>query len=282
MAQRLSDEHFAELIAAGDHRGAAGWLVRSFSRDVYALCHSMVRGDRTQAEDLAHDAMSSAIRALPTFRGESSPRTWLLSIARHRCLDHLRRQKREPFERDEEELEGATTDERLPSDLLHQRADAERALAVLSETERALVVLRFVQGLEHDELARAFGLREGTVRMRIFRALGKMRDELAEPVLASGNERTIAGLPRGMPARSVPTLGGAGRPRSDTPVPTSAPPPAAPPPTTGRPAPARPAAARPSAPASRAFIAPPDALAILRETVQPSQALEWRLATLVT
>lgn len=65
------------------------------------------------------------------------------------------------------------------------------ALDVLAEGDRALIVLRFKNGLEYDELATAFGLREGTVRMRVSRALARMRHVL------EGDERTMppAGTP---------------------------------------------------------------------------------------
>ncbi|HTM22746.1 MAG TPA: sigma-70 family RNA polymerase sigma factor, partial [Kofleriaceae bacterium] len=57
----------------------------------------------------------------------------------------------------------------------------EAALAALAEGDRALIVLRFRHGLDYAELAAAFGLREGTVRMRLSRALRRMRDALIVP-----------------------------------------------------------------------------------------------------
>jgi hypothetical protein len=51
----------------------------------------------------------------------------------------------------------------------------------LHETDRALVVLRFRQGMDYAEIAQAFGLREGTVRMRLSRALARMRATLQTP-----------------------------------------------------------------------------------------------------
>ncbi len=79
---------------------------------------------------------------------------------------------------DAAELDDAPADAPLPADLLSDRRRVEAALAELPEGDRALVVLRFRNGLEYAELAEAFGLREGTVRMRMSRALVRMRAAL--------------------------------------------------------------------------------------------------------
>jgi RNA polymerase sigma factor (sigma-70 family) len=52
--------------------------------------------DRAAAEDVTQEVFSDALRGLSTFRGDASPRTWLLSIARNPCIDYLRARKRDP------------------------------------------------------------------------------------------------------------------------------------------------------------------------------------------
>ena len=84
-----------QLIARGDRRRAASLLVQHHAPAVFALCRAMVR-DAQLAEDLSQDAFARAFGALDGFRGEASPRTWLLAIARNRCLDHLDRTRRTP------------------------------------------------------------------------------------------------------------------------------------------------------------------------------------------
>src|SRR5262245_19588299 len=85
-----------QWIKAGDMRRAASWLVTSYGPDVLATCVAMV-SDRAAAEDVTQEVFSDAFRALSSFRGDSSPRTWLLSIARNRCIDYLRARKRDPW-----------------------------------------------------------------------------------------------------------------------------------------------------------------------------------------
>lgn len=199
------DEHphsFEAHLERGDLSAAAAWLVRTHGRDVLHLCTAIVR-DRGTAEDLAQDAFSKAFTALPDFRGEASARTWLMTIARHRCLDHLRRSARQPWSlgRDEDLREPAqpATDEALVSDLLERHADLRTGLAALDEVERAMVLLRFTQGLSYDEIADTFGVRSGAVRMRVGRALTKMRQAIEAHELV-----TEQGLPS-------PARGGAAR-----------------------------------------------------------------------
>lgn len=193
----------ARLIARGDRQRAAALLVRDHAPAVFALCRAMVRDDRL-AEDLSQDAFARAFGALDGFRGEASPRTWLLKIARNHCLDHLARARRAPWAgADEPDPDDHAAEEPPPYDLLSRREDAERAMAVLGESERALVVLHFGHGVGYPELADSFGLRAGTVRMRISRALARMRAALA-PQLDALSERDFD-LEAPTPLRVVPS-----------------------------------------------------------------------------
>jgi RNA polymerase sigma-70 factor (ECF subfamily) len=155
-----------QWIEAGDLRRAASSLVVSYGTDVLATCIAMLR-DRTAAEDVTQEVFSDALRALSTFRGDSSPRTWLLSIARNRCIDYLRARKRDPWggALDESASDPDTHADQAAfgSEWFADRSLVLRALDALAEGDRALIVLRFKNGLEYEELATAFGLREGTV-----------------------------------------------------------------------------------------------------------------------
>jgi RNA polymerase sigma-70 factor (ECF subfamily) len=211
-------------------------LVEHHARDVFVLCRSMLK-ERALAEDVAQDVFASAFEKLQGFRLEASPRTWLLTIARNRCIDQLRRAGREPVELTEEgdESDRAPDEAPLPPELLSRRVDVDAALGQLLENERALVVLRFRHGLEYPELASVFGIKEGTVRMRLSRALVRMREALER------RDGAVAAAPAPAPARSSapmpagampPPAFGAPAPRSPASMPGAAPPRAAPPPPT--------------------------------------------------
>ena len=190
------DLQLKTALSAGDRRRAAGLLVEHYADDVFAVCRAMLR-DRTLAEDLAQETFTRAIAALATFRGESSPRTWLLSIARNGCLDVLRSRRASPVDDHEHEPDAHLADAPAAIDLLVRRGDVERALAPLSETERALVVLHYGHGVGYAELADSFQLREGAVRMRMSRAVEKMRAALTESdALLAGSLASPAMSPR--------------------------------------------------------------------------------------
>ena len=176
----MDGSQLTALLAHGDRRTAAALLVRHFAPAVFALCRAMVR-DAQLAEDLSQDAFARAFGALDGFRGEASPRTWLLKIARNRCLDHLARVRRAPWGQEPDpEPDDHADDQVPPAELLARREDAERAMAALGESERALVVLHFGHGVGYPELADAFGIGQGAARMRVSRALARMRDALRD------------------------------------------------------------------------------------------------------
>ncbi len=182
----IAPEEFRAWIAGGDAHRAGDWLVRHHGAEVLGLCTAMVR-DRVVAEDLTQDIFARAFAALDRYRGDASVRSWLLAIARNRCIDHLRARHRDLFAGDDDvDVDARPAETPLPPDLLVRRAEVEDALASLSEGDRALIVLRFKNGLGYPELAAAFGLREGTVRMRVSRALSRMREALA-PVPAGAS-----------------------------------------------------------------------------------------------
>ena len=174
-----SDSRLLSALARGDMRGAGELLVKEHAAAVLDLCSAMVR-DAQRAEDLTQDVFGNAFVALPRFRAEASVRTWLLRIARNHCIDHLRAHRIEARP-DSDAVAQEWDDAPLPTELLGRRDLVERALLCLAEGERALVVLRFKSGLEYAELAEAFDLKQGTVRMRISRALAKMRSALDLP-----------------------------------------------------------------------------------------------------
>jgi RNA polymerase sigma-70 factor (ECF subfamily) len=152
----------AVAAAAGD-RVALTAFVRQGQGEVWRLCSYLVGAD--QADDCTQDALLRAIKALPDFRGESSARTWLLSITRHTCVDSIRRSMRQ---------------RRLTERLAQRRprAEADHAglteldalVAELGDDRRSAFVLTQVLGLSYAETAEICDCPVGTVRSRVARA----------------------------------------------------------------------------------------------------------------
>jgi len=235
----MTAEQLVSLLESGKKRQAASWLVQTHAHEVLGLCRALVRDEAT-AEDLTQDTFHRALTALEGFRGDASPRTWLLRIARNRCIDHLRRQARAPYRLDE--ADEPAVDERTPSasDLLSRRGAVLRALDALEERDRALVILRYRHGLGYAELADAYGAKQGAIRMRVSRALAKMRAALESPVVGAPTPFAQPAAPGAPPTPRTPS---APSPRSPaapaprrapalpgSPAAPGAPPPASPPP----------------------------------------------------
>src|SRR5688500_2565851 len=135
-------------------------------------------GDRSLAEDLLADAFERALRSRGRFdRRRGSQKTWLYAIALNVLRDHARRAAAEG-----RALERAGGPERTGDAELAQvehRDTVQRALATLSAEEREAVALRFGADLTVPEMARVLGEPLTTVEGRVYRALRKLRGELA-------------------------------------------------------------------------------------------------------
>ena len=144
--------------------------------------------DPDLAETLTQDCFLKAHRNWAGFRGESSPMTWLMRIAINLQKDHWRN-RRMQFWR-QTQTNAVDMDEAsdwLPSgesSIEQQLLAKERvgqvwkAVEGLSERQRTVFLLRYVEEQELSEIARATGLHEGTVKAHLSRALARVRREL--------------------------------------------------------------------------------------------------------
>jgi len=165
-------------------------LVERYQRRVVQLALGMTK-DPDEAMDIAQETFVKVHRYLPSFKGDSSFYTWTYRIAMNLCLDAQRRRGRlervDLAEGDEAEIEAAMDP---PSSALsgpqrqtlnaELRDKIEDALAGLSENHRAILLLREIEGLSYEELAKVLGIRKGTVMSRLFHARLKMQNKLRE------------------------------------------------------------------------------------------------------
>lgn len=192
-ARRESDPDRA-LVAealAGD-RASFEALVRQYQARVVNYAMAVVR-DRGEAEDVAQETFIRAFRSLRRFRGDSSFKTWLYTIATNTARTALERRGRR--ERVGDRSLDDETRSQGAADVPSGRPDAEavlvtrdaidRALAELPDTLREAVVLRDVEGLDYKEIAEVIGVPIGTVESRIFRARQRLRTLLA-PLRSTG------------------------------------------------------------------------------------------------
>src|SRR5262245_49839097 len=156
-------------------------LERDHGHRIRAMCQRYTRNPET-AEDLAQDALLEAWRQLPRFRGDSTLSTWVLGIAKHKVLNHLRRKKDCLAE------DGVVEDVDPHRDVLKTLSQAERnqvmrdaAAAVLDDHEQEVVHLRYIEGLGREEIATELAIDGGAdaVRVVLFRCTRRLKPELA-------------------------------------------------------------------------------------------------------
>lgn len=176
--------HDAELGAAvdraqqGDDEGFA-IAYRLVQPGLIGYVRGLVGDD---AEDVASEAWLEIARDLSRFRGDGAGfRGWTATIARHRALDHLRRQKRRPrtslLEQDMLELPGGHD----TAAAVLEKLSTERALELIGSLPRdqaEAVLLRVVVGLDGPASARVLGKRPGAVRTAAHRGLKRLAGQL--------------------------------------------------------------------------------------------------------
>ena len=182
-----SDQELIARTLGGD--GAAfGILVDRFQRKIYRVAYAIVRDDN-EADTITQDTFIQAYTHLARFQGRSELETWLTRIAINRSRDWLRRRKFVSlFSHDDE------TDDRIYAiEPVDEHPDAERQLMshqlriaivraerTLSSQQKIIFRLRHYENHSLEEIAELLGLRSGTVRAHLFRAIHKVRKELAE------------------------------------------------------------------------------------------------------
>ncbi|MHB1170526.1 MAG: RNA polymerase sigma factor, partial [Longimicrobiales bacterium] len=149
-------------------------LYARYSGRVYAVVRRLA-GDDALAEDYAQEAWVRAIRALPSFRGDSSFPTWLHRIAVNSALHGQRWRTRRT--NNEIPLPVTLNDNRTDRPVL--RIALERALRRLPDGMRQVLVLHDVEGYTHDEIGAAIGISPGTSKSQLFKARAKMREMLS-------------------------------------------------------------------------------------------------------
>jgi RNA polymerase sigma-70 factor, ECF subfamily len=168
-----------QRIASGDAE-ALTVLYRRYRPGVRMLCARMT-GDADEAEDLTQEVFLRAVRRAGGFRGESSAGTWLYRVARNICLDHLRRVERQEKSRSSavHEFVGAreASSGEGGADL---PVAMEKGLRRLAIEDREVVVLAACLGLGSAELAEILECSPGAARVRLHRALARLRQLCAE------------------------------------------------------------------------------------------------------
>jgi RNA polymerase sigma-70 factor (ECF subfamily) len=189
MSAEESDLSLVQRAQRGEP-GAFDALVRRYQHKVVKLVMRYVRNP-TEAEDIAQDAFIKAYRALSRFRGDSAFYTWLYRIAINTAKNSLAARARNPVQldsngsgdEDRPGLEERMIDTATPEALAlteEIRATVSAAIDRLPEDLRTAIMLRELEGLSYEEIAKTMDCPVGTVRSRIFRAREAVDERLRE------------------------------------------------------------------------------------------------------
>ena len=162
----------ARVVSAQDTR-AFGELVRRHQSQVRNFLRKL-SGDVTLADDLSQDCFMHAWDKLQTFSGRGSFIGWLLKVAYTTFLQSKRKSKRYA-EILEEAGHMTEIEDRQYSVQADEVGDLDKLLAVLTDDERAIMVMSYACGLSHREISDATNLPVGTVKSVIFRGKQKIR-----------------------------------------------------------------------------------------------------------
>jgi len=211
--------------AQNGDRTAYGQLVVAYQDRLYNGLLRMV-GDLDEARELTQEAFTRGLMKLESFRGDSSPFTWLFRIGMNLAISHLRKVRRHRVfsldspgrngnaRNDSGEDQASSLADRLardgadlPPEALERRELHSQVLAAMGRLDaeyRAVLVMRDVEGFDYQQMADVLDLPLGTLKSRLFRARLALRDELRPYLSDAKGAAPTAGAPPQSPAQGKP------------------------------------------------------------------------------
>jgi len=185
----MADKLETDTHATADLREFSAWMTLE-QRRVFLFCRRILQ-DADEADSATQDVFLKAYRALQKNKAQpadlENPAKWVTRIAANTCLDRLRSRSWKLWRRriaaDDEKtildtapVSGASPEAQIFAKQIQRRL--ELAIAKLSGRQKVVFSLRHYDGMALEEIAGVLGLDVGTVKAHLFRALGKLRNEL--------------------------------------------------------------------------------------------------------
>ena len=197
MSERDIDQQLVERAQQGD-KHAFELLVSKYQRKLGRLLSRFIR-DAGEVEDVTQEAFIKAYRALPSFRGDSAFYTWLYRIGINTAKNYLASMgRRAPTSTNFDSEEAETFDDgdqlrdlNTPENLLMSKQIAHtvnQSMDRLPEELKAAIMLREIEGMSYEDIAKIMDCPIGTVRSRIFRAREAIAEQL-RPLLDISKEK---------------------------------------------------------------------------------------------
>lgn len=160
-------------------------LYDQYHVDLYQYVYYMVKNQHV-AEDIVQEVYIKVLKSYENFRGDSSEKTWLFSIARHTTMDHFRKNQRQKnklanFFNKEQNLERIKDQDPLPEEVAQLNDEMKRIYQLLDDCsldQKNVLILRFLQSLSIHETAEILEWSESKVKTTQHRAIKKIQQLL--------------------------------------------------------------------------------------------------------
>jgi RNA polymerase sigma-70 factor (ECF subfamily) len=166
------DSALVERYLAGDMTAFDELMIR-YERQIYRVCYRFV-DNRDDAMDLAQEVFIKAFEHLPSFRKESSLKTWLYRIAINHCINYKKKHARE-FVEVTEYTGSVRSSVHEVMEQKEQRDHFRRLVQCLPPKQKAILELRINEQLSYEEIAQISGRSVSTIKASVFFALEKLR-----------------------------------------------------------------------------------------------------------
>lgn len=170
---KLSDTALVRLVQQ-NHRGATTELIHRHQRMVFNLALNLL-GNYHDAEEVAQDTFIKAIRSIDSFRADSQLSTWIYRICYNTCITRKRKKKLVTTEIDYNKHDGVQN-----TDNNEQGQNLQKAMQSLSDEDRTIITLFYVDERSTSDIANVVGLSESNVRVKLHRARKKLKETLSQ------------------------------------------------------------------------------------------------------
>lgn len=172
MLTKFDELRLIARCVAADDRNAFGQLVEEYQAGVRRFLLNLTSGDAALTDDLSQETFLKAYLSIRSFQGLARFKTWLYRIAYNEYYSYMRRQCKELNE-GQDAYRNETTSPHSSTDAM---MDIETCLKFLSETERTLILLFYLEDQPIKKIALITSMPEGTVKSHLSRARKKMAE----------------------------------------------------------------------------------------------------------
>lgn len=169
------EQLWIKQVLAGDKEAYAN-IINKYKNQLYATVLRMTRNPQ-DAQDFVQDAFIKVYRNLDKYKADGSFSSWLYRVAVNHCMDEFRKKQYTTvqIEVDEEKVVNPNHPEIIF--LKHEKKrQLERLVSTLPDDERLIILLRYINEVNYEEISEIMGVPLSTVRNKLHRAKKKMRE----------------------------------------------------------------------------------------------------------